>query len=110
METKSDVKNTSIHSLNTPSTLFETNDACDFQNGHVSISKEDLDSEQTSTELNPIKSPQVLHDSRRETHESNDINEPQYSILLKLFACLLYAASSSGLTFINKSIYVRYNF
>lgn len=76
METKSDVKNASIHSLNTQSTLFETYYACDVQNGHVSITKEDLDSEQTSTELNPIKSLQVLHESRRETHESKEICEP----------------------------------
>jgi hypothetical protein len=35
---------------------------------------------------------------------------PSYSLLLKLFSCLLYAVSSSGLTFINKSIYVRFGF
>ena len=33
-----------------------------------------------------------------------------YSLWMRLFACLLYAASSSGLTFINKSIYVKYGF
>ncbi|TNV78887.1 hypothetical protein FGO68_gene6045 [Halteria grandinella] len=32
------------------------------------------------------------------------------SLILKLCACLLYAASSSGLTFVNKSIYVRFGF
>jgi hypothetical protein len=43
------------------------------------------------------------------------VNKPtdekiSYSLWLRLFACLLYAASSSGLTFINKSIYVRFGF
>ena len=34
----------------------------------------------------------------------------EYSMLLKLFACLLYASSSSGLTLINKSLYVKFGF
>jgi hypothetical protein len=35
---------------------------------------------------------------------------PVYPLWLKLFACLLYALSSSSMTLVNKSIYVRFGF
>ncbi|CDW82730.1 UNKNOWN [Stylonychia lemnae] len=34
----------------------------------------------------------------------------EYSMFIKLFACFLYAASSSSLTFLNKSIYSKFGF
>lgn len=42
---------------------------------------------------------------------SNKVQEKEdYSLFLKLSACLIYAFSSSGLTFINKSLYIKFGF
>jgi hypothetical protein len=79
---------------------------------------ETLQQSLTSSEEN------LLHESKQLKFELNKkdalvmdkseakplIAAPSYSLLLKLFSCLLYAVSSSGLTFINKSIYVRFGF
>jgi hypothetical protein len=46
----------------------------------------------------------------KKTESKPQMEPPSYSLVLKLFSCLLYAFSSSGLTFINKSIYVRFGF
>lgn len=41
---------------------------------------------------------------------SSHSEKEDYSLFLKLSACLIYAFSSSGLTFINKSLYVKFGF
>ncbi len=34
----------------------------------------------------------------------------EYSLAMKLFTCLFYAIASSSLTFVNKSIYIKFGF
>lgn len=73
----------------------------------LTSSEENLlhESKQLKFELNK-KEPLVMD----KTEAKPLMGPPSYSLLLKLFSCLLYAVSSSGLTFINKSIYVRFGF
>lgn len=40
--------------------------------------------------------------------EEKQVNE--YSLVLKLFSCALYGTASAALTFVNKSIYEKFQF
>jgi len=92
------IQSTSIVSARTSDTLQQS----------LNSSEENLlhESKQLKYELD--KKEALVKENK--TDSKPQIAPPSYSLLLKLFSCLLYAVSSSGLTFINKSIYVRFGF
>ena len=51
------------------------------------------------------KPSQLKKDELKASTEKTEV-----SLFLKLFSCLLYAFASSSLTFVNKSIYIKFGF
>lgn len=90
----------SLKSLNLASNDFPKDDA-----SYISRASTSLESEEKSFDNLSLKK-ETIDDSTGKI----DVVVKSHSIYLKLFACILYAVSSSGLTFVNKSIYVKFGF
>jgi hypothetical protein len=52
----------------------------------------------------------VQNKNAEESKKSEAVQKLESSTFMKLFSCVLYGGASSGLTFVNKSIYEKFGF